>query len=345
MNIEELLQGRNPYGRAGGNLANLMAAASAAGSRQLDPRLGQMGFMFRDNGMDENPTPQYTQYSGQNDWNGLGERTLNGQRYLQIGDFFQDGRNRNADDIARLVRDPSQIQYDEMGGLITPYENFTGLTPDDFMTNLVRTGIGAAAVAGTGAGIGNAFFGTPSITSLLGGGTSGGLLSPPPLEGAPSLLSPSGAAAQQALPGLTQLGINGTSGAMLPGSGLGASSALGGTFDSTGWQGTGINGSTGTRDIGSALSNAMNRYGMQAGNNIGSFFNDPLGAMTRNPLNTIRGINSIYNIGSALAGGNQPQTSQQTDSKGGGGSSMNMPQAQYTPNPFNISQFARLYGR
>lgn len=341
MDIAALLQGRNPYGRAGGNLANIIAQSQASNARNIDPRLGAMGFGVRDNGMDENPTLQFQQFNNQNDWNTGGERTINGQRYLQLGDFFQNGRNVNPDDIQRLVKDPSQIQYDDLGGLVTPYDNFIGLTPDDFGTQLVRGGIAAAGLGGTAAGIGNAFFGTPNLTSLLGGGSSSsGLLGsgPPPLEGAPSLTSGTSAAstaAQQALPGLTQSGIMAPGGgAMVPGMSHGGGLLGAGSFDSGGWSGTGINGNTGVRG-------PLDRFMY----NVRGFTNNPVGWAMNNPVDAIRGASSVYNLGSSIfGGGSQPQ--QRQSGKPSGTQTGNAPNLapQFYQNQTTLAQLAQLYG-
>lgn len=167
--INQLLNGRNAYGRVGGNIANIIGQTSANGNRFLDPRLASAGYTFRDTSMDENPSASggVTQYTGQDKWDAAGTRTIDGKRYHQIGDFFQNGRNVNEDDIRKLVRDPSKIIYDDEAGLLIDDENllYRG-AQSDLLDKLIMSGI----AAGSGAVLGNAF----GLIGTGGGGTAAG---------------------------------------------------------------------------------------------------------------------------------------------------------------------------
>lgn len=162
--IADILQGRSVYGRAGGNIANILANSRANGLKQLDPRLGNAGFMHRNNSMDENPTVAFEQYANQDKWDGAGDRTIGGKRMLQIGDHFLDGRNVNADDLLKIVKDPSKVIWDEEAGLVTDEENLLYKGAElDLVDKLIIGGI----MAGSGAVMGNAF-------GLIGSGVGEG---------------------------------------------------------------------------------------------------------------------------------------------------------------------------
>lgn len=174
--IGGILNGKNPFGRSGGNIQNILADNAQAQYRGYDPRLIQAGFSVRPDTMAENANTFITNWTNPNWQDGL--RTIDGVKHIQLGDFVRQldggGIGINDDDLRKYVRDPSKVIYDEEAGLITPQDNWTYEPADDFVTQFMHAAIPAIAVASTGIGLNNAFFGGPDLGSLLGtGGGSG----------------------------------------------------------------------------------------------------------------------------------------------------------------------------
>lgn len=194
---------------------------------------------------------------------------------------------------------------------------------------------GPAAVLGVGL-LGNAgLFGAAE-------GAGGFASAPPGLEGAPSLTSGGTVAtggSAGATPGFAG-NLAGTSGALTPGAtagGLlgGAGSGAGsgtGAFDTGGWSGTGINGNTGTRGL----------LG-QMGYNFQGFLNNPVGWAMNNPVDAIRGVSSLYNLGSSVLGGGGT-TSRQSSKPAGQQPNQSNLQPQFHTNAITAGQLANLYG-
>jgi hypothetical protein len=207
------------------------------------------------------------------------------------------------------VADLGNMKYDDQLGWLPGEGGFQkGNRADRAFNNMQTWGPAAVLAAGFAT---NGLLGSPGSAT---GGSGGGAF------GAEGGLKP----------GAVSGGGAGSSGL------LGGAEGATGAFDTAGWQGTGINGATGTRGM----------LGQMAYNAQG-FLNNPVGWAMNNPVDAIRGASSLYNLGSSIIGprGNASQGGN-TGSKGGNGSTgnINLPQQQYYVNPITQMQLAQLYG-
>lgn len=131
--------GRNPYGAAGFNINNNYTQSQALSSNSSGG----------DNGMGGNPVLNQPYQGPQGQYDPQGNRLINGQRHIQLGDFARPGM-----DLSTLVRDASQVSYDDATGITTPYSNFI-YQPDDRLDRFMGYAVpalmtGAAMFGGAG---------------------------------------------------------------------------------------------------------------------------------------------------------------------------------------------------
>lgn len=317
--IDELLGGRGLYGQAGMNVENVL------GSYFSDPRASQLGrFGLFQNQQSEGAG---SWESNSQDWSQRGRLQRNGQEMIQLGDFFERGRNRNQDDILRLVRDPNQIQYDEQGGLITNPENFI-YKPDDsldrIMAVVVPAMLGGAAFSG----------------GALGGeamGYGGNAQAYPGIEG--------GLSVQQG-PQFNQLGALGEANPTFQSFGSGSGGLFGGGSGSSG--GLGLDPYEIDMAAGSVSNNSpgllerAGNFGRESLNNPGGLLNRTGSWAMNNPLDAIRAGSGLANLIGGIRG--PGGSSGGSGNKGGGSSAMNIQRPQYQPNPHTQAQYRQLYG-
>lgn len=201
---------------------------------------------------------------------------------------------------------------------------------------------GPAAVLGVGL-LGNmGLFGAAEGAAGASGG-SGFASMPPGLEGAPSLTGGGTVATGGSLgatPGFSG-NLAGTSGTLTSGAGsaglggglLGGGGGSGtGAFDTGGWSGTGINGATGVRGPLDSFMYNVRGFGM-----------NPVGWAMNNPVDAIRGVSSLYNLGSSVLGGGGT-TSRQSSKPAGQQPNQSNLQPQFHTNAITAGQLANLYG-
>ncbi len=247
------------------------------------------------------------------DWKGIAQR-LGARDAPELRGMLARGRGQELFQGDRgmyneYVADLGNMKYDDQLGWIPGEGGFQeGSRVGRSFRNMQTWGPAAVLAGGL---LSNAMQ-TGSMLGGSGGGTFGGA------EGG---LKPAASGA----------GASGGAG----GSGLlGGSEAATGAFDTAGWQGTGINGATGTRGM----------LGQMAYNAQG-FLNNPMGWIANNPVDAIRGASSLYNLGSSIVGprGGQAPSSGNSGSKAQGQQPVNIPQTQFYVNPNTQAQFAQLY--
>ena len=151
---DDLVKDRGEFGSLGFSIGDMLSPYYANTKGQLDPRLAQLGYSQYFKPGDESGGSQLTAPQG---YGQEGQVMVNGVPYVQV--------SRQA---SSLVKDPSQVKYDDKYGAITPQANYN--LQDSAIDRLVGGAIQGIAIGGPLAMMGGM---VPGVEGVFG---NGGLL-------------------------------------------------------------------------------------------------------------------------------------------------------------------------